>query len=360
MIHFFEVSGSSQADSPFGNELVRLGIDHRFIGFPVDLRYRTRAGLLFRVYPRLLWAGAKAAFSSLVLSNPKPDIVVVGTDILALLIRPLSLLLHQKPLIVFQSLILTPKKSAFAALIQRTLYTLVLNMVDLAICHSRIEVERYRAAYPNAKCAFYFIPYGTTVFSRTELIAAASKKATHSPESVVIASAGRSGRDYQTLVQSTLGLSCEIHIVCDTEEPVRGLESDDRVTVFRNVYHEDYLRVLAEAEIVVIPLSSDDVSAGQMVLLQSFALRKPIVMSRTSTTVDYMDDGVEGFMVGIGRADEMRTAIERLLANVTLRKEFGMRAERRFQSDFVTEVFVGRLVCAINEALERRTQSKQM
>jgi glycosyltransferase involved in cell wall biosynthesis len=358
MIHFFEVSGKSHTNSPFGNELVRLGIEHRFIGFPVELRYRTRAGLLLRVYPRLLWASAKAAFHSLVLSKQKPDVVVIGTDIMTLVIWTFALLLRQRPLIVFQSLILTPKRSPFAALVQRALYTLVLNMVDLAICHSRVEVSKYKAAFPKAKCAFFFIPYGTTVSRRKDLIAAASERSPRTPANLVIASAGRSGRDYRTLVKSTRGLPCDIHIVCDTEEPVYGLGDEHRVTVFRNLYNEDYLRVLAEADIVVVPLSADDVSAGQMVLLQSFALRKPVVMTRTSTTVDYMDDGVEGFMVGIGKTDEMRSAIVRLLDNCKLREEFGAKAERRFQSDFVTEVFVGRLISAINEARGRRTRNK--
>ena len=358
MIHFFPASGKSEANSPFGDELVRLGVEHRFFGYPVNMRYRTRAGLLFRVYPRLFWANARAAIRSFVLSTPRPDVVVVGTDILALIVGTLGSFLRRRPLIVFQSLILTPKKSAFARMIQRAVYTIVLNMADLAICHSRIEVEKYRAAYPNAKCVFCFIPYGTTVTRRLELIAAASEKTSQPREKLVIASAGRSGRDYQTLVQATRGLPCEIHIVCDTDMPVRGLAGDDRVKVIKNVYNDDYLRVLAEADIVVIPLASDDVSAGQMVLLQAFALQKPVIISRTSTTIDYLDEGVEGLMVGIGRADEMRAAIEQFFMNAASRSEFGAQAACRFEADFATEVYIRRLVGAINEALGRRMQAR--
>ncbi len=85
MIHFFPITVESEAKTPFGDELVRSGTPHRFLGLNLDMKYRTVAGLLLRVYPRLIFACLKAGVRSLK-SVPRPDVLVVASDVQALII----------------------------------------------------------------------------------------------------------------------------------------------------------------------------------------------------------------------------------------------------------------------------------
>lgn len=344
MLHFFPRYAQDVTDTPFAAELRRLGVPHRFFAEVVSLRYQTVAGLLLRVYPRLTWFAIRSAVRSLVLSQPRPTVAIVGSDIEALVFGLVRAVLRLPTRLVFETLIVTPRASGLKNRVYLRYYGLVLSLVDMAICHSSVEAKQYAALFPRTGCRFVCVPFGTTVTGRERAMAEYAA----GPQGGAIVTAGRSGRDYRTLALAVDGLPCELRILCDTAAAVVPLDPSDQVTVVRDCFGQSYIDTLASAQIVVVPLAVDDVSAGQMVLLQAAALGKPIVVTRTATTAEYATDDEDALFVALGDVTQMRDAVRRLLEDPGLRRRLGANAALRFEREHSTEAYVHKLVAAVD------------
>jgi glycosyltransferase involved in cell wall biosynthesis len=97
------------------------------------------------VYPRLAWFAAQDAVRSLIRSRPRPTAAIIGSDVEALVFGLLRRLLRLDTLIVFQSLIITPRRTLVARALSRGYFAVIVRVIDLGICHSRGEREDYRA-----------------------------------------------------------------------------------------------------------------------------------------------------------------------------------------------------------------------
>jgi glycosyltransferase involved in cell wall biosynthesis len=310
----------------------------------VTLRYRSAAGLLFSVYPRLFLFALRGAVQSLLLSRPAPDAALIGTDVEALVFGLARLLLRRRTLIVFETFIVTPRKARLADAIYRRYFALIASLVDVAICHSRAEAAHYATLFAGSKARFAVVPFGTTVNGRERLVQEAAQLA---DDARAIVTAGRSGRDYPTLAAAIDGLACRLQIVCDIAAPVEALLATPQISILRDRFDEAYLRTLAEALFVVVPLAVDDVSAGQMVLLQAAALGRAVIITRTATTSDYATDGEDALLVDRGNVVQMREAVQSLLADAGLRNRLGANAAARFDRQHSTEAYVRNLAGAI-------------
>jgi glycosyltransferase involved in cell wall biosynthesis len=346
MLHFFPAWSKDAAGTPLGAELRRLAVPHKFFGDEINQRYTNALGLVFRVYPRVIGFAIKSAFRSLVCSSPTPTAVVIGTDVEALIFWAVRTIWRRHALIVYQSFILTPKASALKNRFHRLYFGLVVSAIDLAICHSNLEVERNARDFSQSRRKFIFVPFGTTVGDRHAIMAQ------QRGDRPYIVSAGRAGRDYHTLAAAIATLPCDLDILCDLDAPVTGIQSD-RIRVIKDCFGRAYLEALANSLFVVVPISVAEISAGQMVLLAAAALGKAVIITRTATTCEYATDGEDAIFVDIGDVAQMRDAIQRLLNDTTLRKRIGDNAALRFERDHSTEAYVRKLVAAISAPTTR-------
>ena len=131
MLHFVHLRSWDIETSPVGKELKRLGIAHRFLITPINLRYRSRIELLFRIYPTLFFKMFVIAVKSLMLSQPRPDAIVVSSDVEALVFGVIRILTRRHTLIVFQTLIITQRKTKIANALYLTYYRLIMSIIDL-------------------------------------------------------------------------------------------------------------------------------------------------------------------------------------------------------------------------------------
>src|ERR1700738_4643192 len=81
MIHFFPTFSKDADASPLGDELRRTGVPYRILAGHVRFQYRHRLSMLLRGYPKLACFAAKSAGRSLFLSDPSPNVVVLGSGI---------------------------------------------------------------------------------------------------------------------------------------------------------------------------------------------------------------------------------------------------------------------------------------
>ena len=351
MFHFFPRFSRDIEQSPFALELKRLATPHQLFAEELNRQYTTRAGLLLRVYPLLFASALRAAIRSLMLSSPKPDAVVVTSDIEAAVFGLVRALFSRRTLIVFETFIATERGSPVARWLHHTHYSLVLRFVDVAICHSEIEARNNAEHFPHCRTQFTALPYALSVNGRDTLREIYGPEAA---ESDLIVTAGRSGRDYATLAKAIEGLPCRLRIICDWERPIQGL-AGEQIAIVRDCFKADYLAELAQARLVVVPLSQQNVSAGQMVLLQAFALGKPVVITETVTTREYVVDGHDALFTRPGDVADLRAKIVTLLEDAALGRSLGERAARRYDERFSTEAYVQRMV----HLLQERTATRQ-
>jgi glycosyltransferase involved in cell wall biosynthesis len=336
------------AVSPFVREVRRRWPEATFeFGALSGLTYRKRAWLYFVGWPRLLWFGLRAGRRAFT-GEVRPDVIVANSDLEVIGLALARLIYKQAIPIVLVGFIFTPRASAITDTIRRAYFRAVLGQTKAVVCSSSFEAQRYRGIFRLKETDFISIPYGLHVWDPgVPKVSSAG----------YVLSAGRSGRDYSLLGRVFATLSYELRIVCDSEEALRGLTLASNVSVLRHCYGKEYLEQIAGAELVVVPLKDDDISAGQMVLLQSMALAKPVVITRTPATEEYGKHLETLYFVEHGSMQDLVQAVMHLKANPELRESIGRRAQEHFQERHSMRSFVQRLLDVIEGVLSGDTAS---
>jgi glycosyltransferase involved in cell wall biosynthesis len=349
VIHIVLRASKAATESPFAIELRRLGVPHVIFTGAVPFAYRHRIWLVFVGLPKLALRAAGWAVQSMVLARPKPDAVVVGTHFEVLAFGLLRALGFARPRIVMLGFIYTDRRQPWLNALRLRYFRLVFSFADTVICHSTVEVARYGVLFAGSRAVFVFMPYGLHIWGRPSADAAVDAEAARpapEPRRYVLA-AGRSGRDYATLVRAAAGLAVDVHIVCDNEAMVGGLPPAPNVQVLRHCYAGDYVQQLRDCALVAIPLGVADISAGQMVLIQAMAFAKPTVITATPTVREYTTNGLESIHVAQGDAKGLRAAIERVLDDPALAARLGRAAEAAYEERYSMRAYVRELVACV-------------
>ena len=346
MIHFFPTFSKNAADTEYGRALRRLGVEHRIFASNVPTQYRRRISLYLLIIPKLAYVALRSAIASLVVARPAPDVVVVGSDVHVLLFALVRFAARRRARIILGSFIFTDRHSSYLNIVRRFYYGLVLSFVDRAIVHSRVEVQRYQEIFHGLGVKFCFVPWGTTIGDRDSLL---GKYKNHDQRKTYIVAAGRSGRDYNTLLQAFQGLDAYLRVVSNYIPEMARAKIDPRVEILTSCFGEEYMREIIGSTIVVVPLAVADISAGQMVVVQSMGLGKAIIVTDTPTIRDYVVDGQNGVLVPMGDANAMRAAIQDLLQNPEKRARLGTNARATFDANLSTEGHLRGLIESIYE-----------
>ena len=140
-------------------------------------------------------------------------------------------------------------------------------------------------------------------------------------------SAGRSNRDYSFLIKSW-GNENQLIIICDTCN-----ENDtEYIKIMKHCHDEQYMQELARSYAVIVPLEEENISSGQLVILQAMMLKKPVIVTKNKTVVEYIEHGKEGFII-----DKNKEALERAIRQLKIPEVYEVMAEcarRRFVNNF--------------------------
>lgn len=173
--------------------------------------------------------------------------------------------------------------------------------VDAICVSARREIDMYAARLNLPVDRFHFVPWHTNVIE---------PRSSYVSEGYVF-SGGRTGRDWSTL-SSAARLVDKRFVVVLTQEDASRIEFPENVEVYTDIPYEQYRALLEQAGIVVVPLSVNDYSSGQVGLLEAMALGKPVICSNVLGSEDYVEDGRNGLLVSPDSVDSLVEALHRL------------------------------------------------
>lgn len=121
----------------------------------------------------------------------------------------------------------------------------------------------------------------------------------------------------------------------------------DNVLDLGMVDHTTKILALNACDCLVFPSSSE--SFG-IVILEAWAVGKPVVAARLGSIQDTVTDTVDGLLFDVGSARQLAHALLRLLGDCDRAREMGQHGRRKFLASYTTDV-MGERVHSIYDAL---------
>jgi glycosyltransferase involved in cell wall biosynthesis/fucose 4-O-acetylase-like acetyltransferase len=226
--------------------------------------------------------------------------------------------------------------------LRKWLSRLAYRGVDRFIVYTKHERSAYARTFTLPPSRFQFT-HLTGAELKAEEFRGARERFGLAPR--YIAALGSSGRDYGTLFRAVEGLPVQLVVVAHPHGwPAGSVPSN--VKVMTSIPQQDYLSVIAEAELVAIPVNNRETASGQMTLIQAMSLGVPVIATRCIGTEDYIRHGENGWFVQMGAVEEWRQTLLSVLEAPHARRRMATEALR-----FAQERFTDRAGAKLLEAL---------
>ncbi|MBA4313282.1 MAG: hypothetical protein C0417_11710 [Chlorobiaceae bacterium] len=185
-------------------------------------------------------------------------------------------------------------------------------------------------------------------------------------ETTMICAAGSEMRDYPTLIEALRGLDIRCHIATgmtrgklyDTVKALYDINDiPPNVTIGKKNYSE--LRELyARSRFVVVPVLPTDTDNGLTCILESMAMGKAVICSRTEGQVDVVQEGITGIFVPPQDPIALREAILSLWNNPELATQMGKAAREYLEKYHTLEQFVDSVKQIASVAIAEKNKRK--
>ncbi len=204
-------------------------------------------------------------------------------------------------------------------------YIVQSDYVDKFICFSQQECNYYSEIFDASKDKFQFCCLGIEPIQVQDV--------KQSEEKTILA-CGRSNRDYDFLYRTLKDTKYKVTIISDECK----LKPTNNISIYTNVYNQRYFDMLAKSYIVVIPLMQKNISSGQLVMLQAMQLGKPIICTESNTVKDYIQDGINGYIIKKQKNDLLQ-AIEKLYQDETEYNKMSKNEKQFFEDHYSIHAF---------------------
>ncbi len=212
---------------------------------------------------------------------------------------------------------------------KRRLQKKLLASVDCMLVFSRSELEHYAKTLDIEQDRFRFVPYHTNV-TKPQMV---------STDEGYLFSAGKSGRDYETLIEAVRDIPVDLIIVSDRAS-MEGLEILPNVKVHYDVSYDNYLELMKNSKLVIVPIKPHIRSLGMVVMLEAMAYGKPTINTRAISNVEYIKDGENGYLTELGDSEAIKQNILHLLDNPEECSRIGKNALRDVKELWSFEKYV--------------------
>ncbi len=203
-----------------------------------------------------------------------------------------------------------------------------MRSVDQITCLSTREIQYYSdiLGYPLENCQKLQGPF-RDYFPKNGQSRGIGQSPGNAP--TYIFSAGRSNRDYRTLVSAVEDLPIRL-IINARDFNVKDIRPPANVTINPFLSFDRYLELLEGACFVVAPLLSARHASGETFIIQAMTARKAVIASETYSTAEIIENGINGVLVRPGDPPALRSAIQALLQDSGAAQYLGTMARRHY------------------------------
>lgn len=209
-----------------------------------------------------------------------------------------------------------------------------LRSTDLVTVWSRPQIENYHRAFRCPRDRFVFLPYKANH----------SMSASH-PLRVgdYLFSGGNSERDYKTLFEAVRGLPIPVIVSTTKQRTVQGLEVPENVILLR-AEKQAFERLMAGSRMVALCLKKGMIrGSGEATFLNAMWHGKPVVVADDVSARDYIEDGVDGFVVPAGSVEQTRRRILELWNDPALTARMGEAGRKKVASRYTHDQYKARM-----------------
>lgn len=114
-------------------------------------------------------------------------------------------------------------------------------------------------------------------------------------------------------------------------------------------WRDDRKALLAACDICVLPSRHEPFGT---VIIEAWAMRRPLVATAADGARQYVTDGVTGLLCPIDDAPALAERLRRLLADPALRQRLAAAGEAAYRADFTRDIVTDRLLAAYRRCLE--------
>jgi glycosyltransferase involved in cell wall biosynthesis len=256
-----------------------------------------------------------------------------------------TVLLQRRPRHVILQFIMREKTGSLASRLKYAFMKWCFSSVYLCVCSARRECDYYARVFgwPAGKLGYVPLHTDPGFLSRAR-----------APQEGFVLAAGRTLRDYPTLLEAFRGMDIPLKIVASPAN-IGGAAIPANVTVAYDRPIAELIDLISRSMIVVVPLEERQISIGQSVVLEAMTMGKAVIVTEVNGTVDYIDHMRTGILVPPRDPQAIRDAVERLAADPALRQRLGEAALREIHQRFLPSHYaegVSDLLCG-RRAVER-------
>lgn len=205
------------------------------------------------------------------------------------------------PNVFIMTFIYKEKKGVFGNLYKKFVsYSLESKFVKKIFVFSSSEVEYYSKIFNLDSEKFAYIRLGVEDCY-------VERKINYSDKFYL--SVGRSNRDYDFLVNHWNSAWGRLKIITDMD--IKNTCYNPQIEVIRNCYNDEYYEYLSKSYAVLIPLMNENISSGELVVIQAGMFSKPVIATYNKTLQDYISDGRNGYLVSKNMFDEYINILEK-------------------------------------------------
>jgi glycosyltransferase involved in cell wall biosynthesis len=236
----------------------------------------------------------------------------------------------------------TPTTVRATARFERRVY----EAATIVVSHSEWAAQSLREDYGVDGDRIRIIPFGV------EVPAAAPRLETSLPEVTFIGKAMTRKGGWRVVESFRRSLRGRAVLNLVTLEPV---PAEPGVNVFNDFRPGDprLPELLSRTAVLAFPTDQDTFGYA---VLEAMAAGVPVVASRITAIPELVDDGVTGLLVDPHNADELDTALGRLVDDPARRATMGAAARHRVLERFDARVTTAQLVDVLHEAVARYTR----
>jgi len=230
------------------------------------------------------------------------DVLILDVTTTAFLIVPL-LFFRKKPKVIVLHFNVLRRRTGFVLWLSRIFF----RRIDYFVVHSRYDMKYAAELYslPSGKIAFW-------PFVRAEPASGLpAEKYTSGINKPFIMSYGANARDYKTLFETARTTDLPFVVVA-RKFNVEGFDIPENVRLFYDVPLDECDKLVSSCLFTVFTFDGTEPSCGQISMVTSLMLGKPVICTDCTAVKDYIIDGYSGLFVNFKDADGLRDKMLKL------------------------------------------------